>query len=257
MRRVRVALRLVLAVGNSLFHALVLLTGRLFLLPFPRLDARWRMFVMRLWSGAMLLILRVRVDLQGRAPEPPFLLVSNHLSYLDIPLLGRYTGAAFIAKSEIGGWPLIGFLCRIVHTIFIDRSIRRDLTRVMAEIHSELDKGMGIVLFAEGTSSKGATLLPFRPSLLEVAVRSGIPVSYAALSYRTESDDPPAHDAVCWWGGAAFAPHVLEMGSLRRIHARVVFGEECVHDEDRKRLAERLREEIGQIFEPVVSEEQG
>jgi hypothetical protein len=62
---------------------------------------------------------------------------------------------------------------------------------------------------------------------------------------------------IAWWGGAAFAPHVLEMVSLKRIHARLVFGEECVHDEDRKRLAERLREEIGQIFEPVVSEEQG
>ena len=125
----------------------------------------------------------------------------------------------------------------------------------MREIHSELGNGMGVVLFAEGTSSKGAGVLPFRPSLLEVAAQSEIPVSYAALSYRTLDGDLPAHEAVCWWGGAPFSPHVLECAALRRIDARVVFGSERIHDADRKQLATQLRDEIQKIFEPVVIED--
>lgn len=254
MKRLRAVVRLSLAVGNSLFFAGVVLVGNLFLIPFPKQGARWRMFVFRGWSRCMLLALGVRVESQGDPPEPPFLLVSNHLSYLDIPVIGRYAGAIFIAKSEISDWPLIGFLCHIVNTIFIDRSVRRDLPRVMTQIDSELAGGMGIVLFAEGTSSKGATVLPFRPSLLEVAARSEIPVSFAALSYRTEEDDPPAHLAVCWWGGEPFSPHALEFAALKRIHAKVVFGNERIHDANRKLLAQKLRTEVLEIFEPVIDE---
>lgn len=239
---------------NSLFFAGVLLVGKLFVFPFPKLDARWRMFIFRLWSRGQLLALGVRVEIEGSPPEPPFLLVSNHLSYLDIPVIGKFAGAIFVAKAEISSWPLIGFLCRIVNTIFVDRSLRRDLPRVMEEIDSELANGMGVVLFAEGTSSKGETVLPFRPSLLEVAARSDIPVSYASLSYRTEGDDPPAHTAVCWWGGAPFSPHALECAGLKRIHAKVRFGDVRIHDTDRKRLANKLRAEILAIFEPVVEE---
>lgn len=255
MKRIRAVVRLTLAVLNSLFFAGVLIIGKLFLIPFPQQDARWRMWVFRCWSRGMLLAFRVSIEMEGDPPKPPFLLVSNHLSYLDIPVIGRYVGAIFIAKSEISGWPLIGFLCRIVNTIFVDRNLRRDLPRVMKEIDSELADGMGVVLFAEGTSSKGATVLPFRPSLLEVAARSEIPVSYAALTYHTDRDDPPAHTAVCWWGGVPFSPHALECAALERIHAKVVFGNERIHDADRKHLAYRLRAEIQEIFEPVVVEE--
>lgn len=256
MKKLRAVVRLTLAVLNSLFFAGVLLVGKLFVFPFPKQGARWRMLVSRLWSRGQLLALRVNVEMEGEPPKPPFLLVSNHLSYLDIPVLGRWAGAIFIAKSEISSWPLVGFLCRTVDTIFIDRNLRRDLPRVMKKIDVELNNGMGVVLFAEGTSSKGATVLPFRPSLLEVAARSEIPVSYAAISYRTEDTDPPAHTAVCWWGGAPFSPHALECASLERIHAKVTFGKERIHYSDRKKLAHELRTEVLEIFEPVVEEDE-
>ena len=110
-------------------------------------------------SRAFLVHPQVRI-VEGRPPEPPFFLVTNHLSYVDIPVIGSQVGAIFIAKSEISSWPAVGFMCRSINTIFIDRTLRRDLSRVMREIDREMEHGMGVVLFGEGTSSKGATVLP-------------------------------------------------------------------------------------------------
>jgi len=214
------------------------------------------MFIFRSWSLCVLPVLGVRVEVEGTPPEPPFLLVTNHLSYIDIPVIGSQVGAIFVAKSEISAWPGVGFMCRSINTIFIDRGLRRDLPRVMREIDRELEHGMGIVLFAEGTSSRGATVLPLRPSLLESAARSDTPVSFATLSYHTAEDEPPAHLAVCWWGGMDFSPHAREFARLRRVHARVVFGNERIHDVDRKELARRLRTAMLAQFEPVVDEEE-
>ncbi len=257
MKRLRAGVRLFLVTLLTMLHLAILLIGSLPLLLFPRLRARWRMCVFRSWSRSLLPVMGVEVEVEGRPPKPPFLLVCNHLSYLDIPVLGSQQGAIFVAKAEIAGWPGIGFMCKAINTIFIDRTLRRDLPRVMREIDREMVHGMGIVLFAEGTSSKGATVLPFRPALLESAARSGTPVSYAALSYRTPEGEPPAHLAVCWWGGMEFSPHALCFATLRSVRAKVVFGEELIHDDDRKRLAQRLRAAVLQRFEPVVEEEEG
>ena len=256
MKRLRAGLRLILVTLLSVFHVLILLVGSIFVLPFPGLRSRWRMWVFRNWSRLLLPILGVDLEVEGEAPAPPFLMVCNHLSYLDIPVLGSEQGGIFVAKSEIAGWPGIGIMCKAINTIFIDRNLRRDLPRVMGEIDREISHGMGVMLFAEGTSSKGATVLPFRPSLLEVAARSDLPVSYAALTYRTPPDEPPAHLAVCWWGGMSFSPHAWSFAKLSRIRAKVVFGDELIHDGDRKRLAERLHAEVLKRFEPVVEEEE-
>lgn len=255
MRRLRASVRLLLVILLTFLHVLTLLAGMLLLAPLPRIRARWRMFIFRSWSRTLLPVMGVEVEVVGTPPETPFLLVSNHLSYLDIPVLGSQVGAVFVAKSEISSWPGIGLMCRAINTIFIDRTLSRDLPRVMKEIDREMSHGMGVVLFVEGTSSKGATVLPFRPSLLEPAARSETPVSYAALSYRTPEGEPPAHLAVCWWGGVAFGPHAREFAGLKRIHARIAFGEEAIHDADRKQLARRLREAMLEKFEPVVVEE--
>lgn len=213
------------------------------------------MFIFRSWSRCVLPVLGVEVEVEGTPPKPPFLLVTNHLSYVDIPVIGSQVGAIFVAKAEISSWPGVGLMCRSINTIFIDRNVRRDLPRVMREIDREMAHGMGVVLFPEGTSSKGATVLPFRPSLLESAARSDTPVSYGTLSYHTPEGEPPAHLAVCWWGGMDFSPHALQLAQLRRVRAKLTFGDQPMHDVDRKELARGLRSAMLEQFEPVVEEE--
>jgi len=256
MKRLRAAIRFLLVSLLTTVHVLALLLSTLVLFAFPRLQARWRMFVFRSWSLSVLPVLGVEVEVEGKPPEPPFLLVTNHLSYVDIPVIGSQVGAVFVAKSEISSWPGVGLMCRSINTIFINRNVRRDLPRVMRDIEREMAHGMGVVLFAEGTSSKGATILPLRPSLLESAARSDIPVSFGTLSYHTPEGEPPAHLAVCWWGGMDFSPHAGQFARLRRVHAKIVFGDEPIHDVDRKQLARRLRSAMLERFDPVVDEEE-
>ncbi len=255
MRALRVAVRLI---GLSLLtlSQFLLWVGVLpFVVRFPATADRWRHFNFGLWSRGVLRLVGARLRIRGTPPEPPFFLVSNHLSYLDIVVLASCLDAVFVAKAEIGRWPIVGFLCRCMQIIFIDRSSRRDIPRVLVLIDSALQRHQGIVVFPEGTSSDGSTVGSFRPSLLETAARTGRPVSYASLSYDTPEGEDPAHLAICWWGDMPFLSHLLKLLALRRFRITLVFGEERIQDGDRKRLAERLREAVAGQFIPVVDRE--
>ncbi len=222
----------------------------------PRVRARIINFFFRNWSKLFLRLLRVTVSQQGVAPEAPFFLVVNHLSYMDIPLLASRADTVFIAKAEIGGWPIFGPISALANTVFVDRASKRDIPRVLREIDDRLSHGHGVVLFPEGTSSAGAHVMPFRPSLLATAAAANYPVSYASLAYRTPPEEKPAYLAVCWWGGMTFGGHFLKLLAMPRFEATVTFGTEPIADEDRKRLAERLHGAVSDCFRPSATQKQ-
>lgn len=234
------------------FFYLLLLAGPLASAGSRRRRARWRGFCFRNWSRALLAVMNARVEQRGSPPAPPFFLAANHLSYIDVLVLASRVDALFIAKAEVAGWPVMGRLCRSVGTLFVDRELRRDLPRVIAEIDAALASGEGVVLFPEGTSTPGAEVGPFRPALLEVAARTRRPVSYATLGYRTGTGARPAHLAVCWWGDMGFTGHLLKLLALPGFDATLIFGDAAIHEPDRKRLAARLRQAIDGQFVPVV-----
>lgn len=247
--------RLLGAAAVILGAAALLLAGRLVLAFAPKTYLRWRGWIFRRGSRLVLAVLGFDVRVSGPFPRPPYLLVTNHLSYMDVLVLASQLGCVFVAKAEIRGWPVLGPICRWFGTIFINRQERRDIPRVTAELESALGRDQGVVIFPEGTSSAGAGLLPFRSPLLAPAARLEIPVHYAALGYETLPGDPPAHLAVCWWGNAPFAPHVLQLVRLRRVTATIDFGEEPIVEPDRKFLAVRLREAVLEKFRPVTDED--
>ncbi|MFY9608812.1 MAG: lysophospholipid acyltransferase family protein [Blastocatellia bacterium] len=229
----------------------VLLFGLAVIRRSSRRRARWRALMLHKWAQTTAFILGLSIDASCNAPAAPFLLVSNHLSYVDVVVLASRLECLFVAKKEVESWSIIGALCRGVGTVFIDRSNRRDLARVNGEIAQALEDGRGVILFAEGTSTKGSSVLPFRSSLLEAAARRGFPVSYAAVSYRVLADDPPASGSVCWWGDMTFGSHFAALLRLRRIQATVSFGSDGIRADDRKTLADRLWFEVNRLFVPV------
>ena len=193
-----------------------------------------------------------RIERRGTPPEPPFFLVTNHLGYVDVLVLASQLDAVFIAKSEAAGWPIVGSLCRSVGTLFVDRRSKRDLPRVIAAIDRTLDAGQGVVLFPEGTSTRGEEVARFHPSLLEVAARAHYPVSFGSLGYATAEDSAPAHLAVCWWGNMELPGHFWQLLSLPGFRVTLAFGDERIQDNDRKRLAIRLWRKVDGLFTPVV-----
>jgi 1-acyl-sn-glycerol-3-phosphate acyltransferase len=231
---------------------LALLAARLVLAPAARRRERFTSWYFRRWSAAVLWLVGITVRVSGEPPAAPFLLVANHLSYVDILVLASRLGCVFVSKAEVRGWPLLGPICRTLGTIFIDREARRDIPRVIAAIERELGAGRGVALFPEGTSSAGRTVEPFKPPLLALATRLGRPVHYAALGYRTPPGEPPACAAVCWWGGIPFARHAWGLLRLASAEATVRFAPETILEADRKRLAERLRQAVLAELEPMI-----
>jgi 1-acyl-sn-glycerol-3-phosphate acyltransferase len=252
-------MRTLLAIGR--LAAVAALTGAFYLLwltsslvtwPWPRARIRCRNFSFRHWARSILWAMGARVSIGGVPPRAPFFLVSNHLSYVDIMILASQVDGVFIAKSEVATWPVVGLLCRSIGTLFVDRNAHRDLPRVLAEIERILGQRQGVILFPEGTSTAGADVGAFRPSLLEAAARGGLDVSYASLSYKTPSEHNPAHLTVCWWGDMGFADHFFKLLTLRGFEATVSFGAETVRHSDRKLLAAQLELAVRRLFVPVV-----
>lgn len=201
-------------------------------------------------------ILGVRAKIEGSPPAAPFLMVSNHQSYLDIFVLAGLADGTFVAKAEILDWPVFGRVCRSVDTVFIDRERRRDVIRAGQHIAEVLAAGRGVILFAEGTTSAGESILPLRTSLLAGAASLNIPVHHTTVSYRTPAGAPPAQETVSWVGDASLGPHLWRLAQLDAIYATVTFGENPIQDTDRKKLAQRLRNSMLARYTPErVAEE--
>jgi 1-acyl-sn-glycerol-3-phosphate acyltransferase len=208
--------------------------------------------VFRSWCRGVLRILNARVEEVGTRPDAPFFLVSNHLSYIDVAVLGSRLDCVFVAKADIDNWPIFGTLVRAVGTIYVDRASKRDIPRVANLIHETMERGRGIVLFPEGTSTDGSTVLRFKPALLEPAAAAGVRVATAALTYVTPPLTEPARMAICWWGEMTFSDHALGLFRHPGFTARVTFGDPTGPCSDRKTLAADLWEEVRGRFEPVT-----
>lgn len=212
----------------------------------------WRARMFSSWSAVLLKILGVRLEVSGAPPRAPFYLVSNHMGYLDILVLASQLEAVFVAKAEVAEWPVLGPLCKSMDTIFIDRSLRRDISRVLDETRQALERGDGVVVFPEGTSSGGDEVRRFLPSLLATPAKLRQPVHFSTLAYSTPEGEPAARRAVCWWDNMTFPDHIWRLMGLSRIHVKVVFGDRTIAHEDRKLLAAELWRGVLHDFEPMV-----
>lgn len=248
MKNILASIRFVLFVGSTL----VLYWGWFIFKFFIPNKVFWRQLAFGYWTKSFVWISGMKIEVIGTAPQPPFFLVSNHLSYVDIAALRAVVTGVFVAKREIEDWFLAGRIVRDMGVVFIDRKNRRDIPRAGAEIIRRLNNGEGVIIFPEGTSTKGDEVLPFNSSFLEFAAKTDLPVSYASVSYRTPDGEPPASERVCWWDETTFLRHMFRLFTLNRFTAIISFGEEAVVNTDRKQLATELRERVKEKFIPVL-----
>jgi 1-acyl-sn-glycerol-3-phosphate acyltransferase len=207
-----------------------------------RTRAAWMSRQARRFLGA----LNLTVERSGPPPRVG-VLVANHVSYLDILVLGAAGPLVFVAKRQTRGWPVFGPLIRAAGTVFVERERAHDLPRVLAELAATGAEGSGgvtVAFFPEGTSTDGSVVLPFRPALLAPAVAGGQPVTPAWVGYTLDTGDGTAADEVCWWGDMEFSPHLLNLFSKKAIHARVAYAPPEPPGDDRKELARRLHARV-------------
>lgn len=179
--------------------------------------------------------------------DPPScgLLVCNHLSYLDVIALAARTPVIFVAKREVRSWLGLGGLVACAGTIFVDRNRRSDVVRAGREIEMAIRQGVLVCVFAEGTSSDGTQVLPFRSSLLAPAITNGWPVTIAGIEYELPGGS--VQNEVCYWGNMVFGPHVLNVLSKRCIKVHIRYGAPVAPGNSRKKLAELLRLKVEQL----------
>jgi len=178
------------------------------------------------------------------------LLVSNHLSYLDILVLAACTPAVFVAKREVKHWPVFGWFAAMAGTVFVDRERRTQAGDLANDIERLLNRGVLVVLFPEGTSSDGKTVLPFKSSLLEPATRRCQPLSASLIQY--EIPDGDAAEEVCYWKDMTFVPHLINLLSKRAVSASICFTQLRDGSRNRKDLALQLHAEIVRLKESLV-----
>jgi 1-acyl-sn-glycerol-3-phosphate acyltransferase len=189
---------------------------------------------LRRWASRTVRALDIQCHLSGPLPSSG-LLICNHLSYLDIVVLAAHLPMVFVAKSELRGWPVLGWCVRCAGTLFVNRQRRSDVKRVLDEFEPVLRSKVVLALFPEGTSSDGRQILPFHSSLLAPIENQNWPVTPAWLSYRLT--DGTIEQDVAYWGDMTFGPHFLKLISKREIHAFVAFGDPLPPHLDRKEIA--------------------
>lgn len=136
------------------------------------------------WAQHMLRLLGIDLRVQGPVPQSgPVLLVSNHISWLDIVVIHAAHHCRFVSKAEVHHWPLIGRLATGSGTLFIERESRRDAMRVVHHMTERLKAGDILAVFPEGTTSDGSSMLPFHSNLIQAAISADQPVQPMALRF--------------------------------------------------------------------------
>ena len=189
-------------------------------------------------------IFNFKAEVSGPVPADG-LIVSNHLSYLDILVLASVTPAVFVSKADVRRWPVFGWLAALGGTVFIERERHTHVGVVNREIADALADGVPVVVFPEGTSSDGQTILPFRSSLLEPVAGGVHGITTSWIHYTLGDGD--AGQEICYWGDHSFFPHLLNLLDKQSIRAQVCFGKFERTTADRKELARQLQAAVEKL----------
>jgi 1-acyl-sn-glycerol-3-phosphate acyltransferase len=239
---------------RALTTALAFAVLTLVLLPFQLIgiafDLRLQRSIPHFYHRVLCALIGVRIREIGRqSTASPALILSNHVSWLDICVISALAPVVFVAKNEVARWPVFGWLARLQRTIFINRQARHQTGAATREIASRLLGGDAVVLFAEGTSSDGIRVLPFRSSLVgavhhalgDSTHHTHVTVQPMSLAY-TRFDGLPVgrglRERVAWYGDVELIPHLLHVLASGAVDVTVSWGEPTAYDmaADRKAI---------------------
>lgn len=201
----------------------------------------------------MLALLGVRLQATGATVRPDALLVSNHVSWLDIFVINALAPSAFVSKAEVRNWPVIGWLAARNDTVFLRRGSRGHSRIINAEIGALLDGGRNVAVFPEGTTTDGTHVLHFHAALLQPAIESGHPVQALAIRYLTPDGryEPAPAYAGATSLGQCLARIIATPALVARIDAMPAFA--TANGPARRELARIVRDSIVAVVTPTAT----
>lgn len=215
-----------------------------------RRRGRYRARFQQVWARLLCVVLGIHVEVVGEIPRGwNGLAVANHLGYADILVLGSLLPGAFVSKADVARWPGIGLLASIAGTVYVDRENRAAAGAFAGRLRARIITGDTILLFPEGTSTRGETILPFKTApFAAVAGTEGefvLPLHVDVVEIGGVSATGLLRDAVCWHGDTELVPHLYRLAGLRGIRYRIVIGAPIpCEGADRKILARISREKV-------------
>jgi 1-acyl-sn-glycerol-3-phosphate acyltransferase len=192
--------------------------------------------------------MRLQLAVLGTPPTHG-MIVSNHLSYIDILCYSAAVPCVFVSKAEVEEWPIFGKYARWAGSVFVRRHDRGDAARANLKIGDSLQNGVPVVLFPEGTTSDGHRVQRFHATMLQPAIDVGAPITPCAIAYELDDGDPGQE--VAWWGDMTLMPHVWNLMGKKAIRAKIVFGEPTVAAGDRKQLSHVLHDYVAKLHDGV------
>ena len=203
-------------------------------------------------------LLSVRIELEGEinTSNDCNLYISNHLSYIDIPILGSMYPVRFVAKSEVENWPLFGFLAKLGRTIFISRNRSESLNQ-KNKIFKSLSSDEKVFIFPEGTTSDGNRVLDFKSSSFSALEGQNLIIQPIVIVYSDLNGIPInrwLRPVIAWYGDMDLKPHLSKLASLRSIKARLIYLDK-VNAKDfssRKNLSKHLENKIKTVYSSAL-----
>ena len=208
----------------------------------------------KLWGRGLLRIFNIRLHVKGDlAGYDGGLVVSNHMGYVDIFVHAAVFGLRFAPKKEIRSWPVLGWYTSFIHPVWVDRSSRIKSQKTLEEFRETLEHKVPLIIYPEGTSTDGNTILPFKTSSFELAASGNFDIQPILTVYRV----PEGADTPCWFGDMELLPHLWRLVGIPSIDAEVYILPKITADgRTRKELAEVTCEAIRGAHEKHVQKKE-
>lgn len=236
--------------GRVILH---IFYGMLLAVIYPHLSPSGQRFVLKSWSSQLLAILNIGIQIEGQQlarGETGCMMVANHVSWLDIFVLNAIHPSHFIAKSEVGDWPIIGWMSRRSGNIFIERNLRQGASRISRRVSLLLEQGACIGLFPEGTTTDGAQVGHFHSALIQPAIDARTRLCPVALRYQNR--DGGIEIAAAFIGDMTLVQSIWQIVRCQRQNALVVFAPALITENSNRRiLARSAQDAIAQVLQTL------
>lgn len=209
------------------------------------------------FARLILKVLSLNINVVNQPPDhQKFLLVSNHMGFLDIFILASLYPSVFVTSVEMRETPFLGLITELGGCIFVERRSRLRITDEMHSIVESLKKGFKVVLYPEATSTNGEKVLPFKRTLMMAAAHANVPIQPVVVNFRQINGEDFTlkwRDHVCWYGDITFVTSMWKAAVLKSVVAEIEFLDQIISstDDDRALIAEKAHASISAKFVPV------